>query len=68
LHRRFRFLCGFSPRMAECCWYQINVSSLWRYAMKLCAYYFIHRRMLIEEVLEAQKTAGPPNHSGASAA
>ncbi len=68
LHRRFRFLCGFSPRMAECCWYQTNVSSLWRYAKNTVAYYFIHRRMLIEEVLEAQKTAGPPNHSGATAA
>ena len=28
---RFRFLCGFSPRMTECCWYQTDFSSLWRY-------------------------------------
>jgi len=28
---RFRLLCGFSPRMTECCWYQTDFSSLWRY-------------------------------------
>lgn len=29
---RFRFVCGFSPRMTECCWYQTNLANLWRYA------------------------------------
>lgn len=29
--RRFRFICGFSPRMAECCWYKTDISTLWRY-------------------------------------
>jgi hypothetical protein len=28
---RFRFLCGFSPRMSQCCWYQTDFGSLWRY-------------------------------------
>jgi len=28
---RFRFLCGFSPRMSECCWYETDLGSLWRY-------------------------------------
>jgi len=32
LERRFRVLCGFSPRMPESCWYQTNLASLWRYA------------------------------------
>ena len=32
---RYRFLCGFSPRMTECCWYQTNVQTLWRYAKNL---------------------------------
>jgi hypothetical protein len=27
------FYCGFSPRMAECCWYRTNLPSLWRYLM-----------------------------------
>ena len=29
---RLRFLCGLSPRMAQCCWYQTNVATLLRYA------------------------------------
>jgi hypothetical protein len=28
---RFRVLCAFSPRMDECCWYDTNLSTLWRY-------------------------------------
>jgi hypothetical protein len=29
---RFRFFCGFSPHMSECCWYQTTLANLWRYA------------------------------------
>ena len=36
--KQFRFLCGFSPRMTECCWYQTNVMTLWRYAKNLLRY------------------------------
>jgi O-antigen/teichoic acid export membrane protein len=32
---RFRFLCGLSPRMTECCWYRTNVATLFRYATNL---------------------------------
>src|SRR5262249_55520964 len=32
---QFRVLCGLSPRMNESCWYDTNLSTLWRY--------FIHR-------------------------
>ena len=67
LHRRFRFLCGFSPRMAECCWYQTDASSLWRYAKNTVAYYFKYRQKLNAEILEAQRSPRPPNRSGASA-
>lgn len=38
VHRRFRFICGFSPAMVHCCWYQTNVLSLWRYAKNLVRY------------------------------
>jgi hypothetical protein len=27
-----RFLCGFSPKMTECCWYETNLATLFRYA------------------------------------
>jgi O-antigen/teichoic acid export membrane protein len=32
---RLRFMCGLSPRMAECCWYDTNVASLIRYGTHL---------------------------------
>jgi hypothetical protein len=28
---RLRFLCGFSPHMTECCWYETNLATLFRY-------------------------------------
>jgi hypothetical protein len=31
---QFRYLCGFSPHMERCCWYQTNLGNLSRYAMK----------------------------------
>jgi O-antigen/teichoic acid export membrane protein len=33
--QKLRFFCGFSPRMAECCWYQTNISTLLRYGKNL---------------------------------
>ncbi len=32
---KFRFLCGLSPRMGECCWYRTNVATLFRYGTNL---------------------------------
>ena len=32
---RFRFLCGLSPKMTECCWYKTNVATLFRYGTNL---------------------------------
>ena len=57
LHRRFRFICGFSPRMAECCWYRTDASTLWRYAVNTLAYYFIDRHKLTTAVLRAETTS-----------
>jgi hypothetical protein len=31
--RKLRFLCGLSPRMAECCWYNTNLLTLCRYGI-----------------------------------
>jgi hypothetical protein len=39
--RRFRFLCGLSPRMTECCWYKTNVATLFRYGTNLVTH-FVH--------------------------
>jgi len=31
---QFRYVCGFSPHMDKCCWYQTNFGNLSRYAFK----------------------------------
>ena len=32
---RIRFLCGLSPRMMECCWYNTNFGTLFRYGKNM---------------------------------
>jgi O-antigen/teichoic acid export membrane protein len=66
VHQRFRFLCGFSPRMAECCWYRTDLSTLWRYALNTIAYYLIDRRKLTTAILKGEAPSSPP--SGLNAA
>ena len=34
---KLRFLCGLSPRMSECCWYNTNLVTLFRYARNMLA-------------------------------
>lgn len=51
---RFRFLCGFSRRMMECCWYQTDLSTLWHYAKNSVAYIFQDRHRTINEAMERQ--------------
>jgi hypothetical protein len=65
LHRRFRFLCGFSPHMADCCWYRTDLSTLWRYAVNTLAYYLIDRHKLTTAVLQAETV---PAHQNADLA
>jgi len=33
--KRLRFVCGLSPRMTECCWYNTNVGTLLRYGKNM---------------------------------
>ncbi len=33
--KRLRFVCGLSPRMTECCWYNTNIGTLLRYGKNL---------------------------------
>ena len=35
-----RFICGFSPNMTRCCWYQTNVNTLTRYVTNLLVHLF----------------------------
>jgi hypothetical protein len=34
---KLRFLCGLSPRMTECCWYNTNLMTLFRYGRNMVA-------------------------------
>jgi hypothetical protein len=36
--KSIRFLCGLSPRMMECCWYNTNFATLCRYGKNLLAH------------------------------
>jgi len=51
LHRRFRFLCGFSPRMTECCWYRTDLSTLWRYAKNYWTHLFEDQDRVIAKAM-----------------
>lgn len=38
--QQFRFYCGLSPRMTQCCWYRTDLRTLARYAGNLVRYMF----------------------------
>jgi hypothetical protein len=57
---RFRFLCGFSPRMMECCWYQTDLSTLWHYAKNSVEYLFLDRHGVINEALQKRLNGHEP--------
>lgn len=68
---RFSILCGFSPRMKECCWYRTNFSTLWRYARHRLANLYdpeadvgrlmpkTPRKAALSDVLAAKNISGP---------
>jgi O-antigen/teichoic acid export membrane protein len=49
--QRFRFVCGFSPRMAECCWYKTDISSLLRYTKNTIRYLYSDNDAALEDML-----------------
>jgi hypothetical protein len=51
LRSRFRVFCGLSPRMSESCWYQTNVSNLWRYAKNRARNLFYDRDADVERLM-----------------
>jgi len=56
LHQRFRYICGFSPRMQECCWYRTDASTLWKYLLNTVAYYLFDRQKVAATILEASSS------------
>jgi O-antigen/teichoic acid export membrane protein len=53
VNERFRFFCGFSPRMTECCWYKTDVFTLWHYATNSLKYIARDRRHALQPLQES---------------
>jgi len=51
-HFPFRFLCGFSPHMMDCCWYQTDLSTLLRYAKNSVTWLFDNCQVVIDQALQ----------------
>ena len=66
LRSRFRVFCGFSPRMSESCWYQTNVSNLWRYAKNRARNLFYDRDADVERLMNPQDETPTPVTATAS--
>jgi hypothetical protein len=54
LRSRFRVFCGLSPHMSESCWYQTNVSNLWRYAKNRV------RNLVYDRDADVERLMNPP--------
>ena len=51
-----RFFCGLSPRMAQCCWYRTNLTTLLRYATNLLCCFLYDPEQRVVQLL--QRTTG----------
>jgi hypothetical protein len=49
---RLRFLCGFSPRMSECCWYETNLGTLFRYGKNVLKHLVRDHEAELERLLQ----------------
>ncbi len=49
--QQFRFYCGLSSRMTQCCWYRTDLRTLTRYAGNIVRYMFHDRDAYVQRVL-----------------
>ncbi|MDT7813841.1 MAG: hypothetical protein QOJ42_3757 [Acidobacteriaceae bacterium] len=49
---RLRFMCGFSPRMTECCWYTTNFATLCRYGKNVLMHLVRDHEAELERLLQ----------------
>ena len=54
VHRRFKFYCGLSAHMTQCCWYQTDFATLSRYAKNIVRYMFHDRDFFIQRILRGE--------------
>jgi hypothetical protein len=57
VHQRFRFYCGFSPNMTQCCWYKTDLLTLWRYGGNMVRYMFHDTDFFIQRTLRGESLA-----------
>lgn len=51
-HLHFRFLCGFSPHMMDCCWYHTDFHTLLHYAMNSVTWLFDNSKDVLERAMQ----------------
>ena len=51
--QKLRFLCGLSPRMTECCWYETNFATLCRYGANRLANLVYDAEAELERLLQS---------------
>jgi len=67
LGNRFRVLVGLSPRMVESCWYETNLSNLWRYARNRVRNLYDREADLEHALLAALSSSTVPLEAGPEA-
>lgn len=48
---KLRFICGLSPRMTQCCWYETNAVALLRYARNVLGRAILHPKSELERLM-----------------
>lgn len=69
--RRLRMVCGFSPRMEECCWYKTNLPTLYHYLKNRIKYFWDREadvyRLLSPATAQARPAQAPESKLAAAA-
>jgi len=61
--QRFRFYCGLSPHMTQCCWYQTDLATLSRYAKNIVRYMFQDSDYFIQRTLRGEMSTSDPSQA-----
>jgi len=57
--QNFRFYCGLSPRMVECCWYRTSVATLFHYGASILQHLVRDPRAELARILETPLPVAP---------
>jgi hypothetical protein len=54
--------------MTQCCWYQTDFTTLWRYARNFVTYFLDEHEVIIQQEMQNRLECQPPDTSGLGAA